>query len=106
MAQTAQLLLPRAHDHVHYEAEGGHVRKQVGAAVADEGQRDACYRQYAQNHADVLENVEHEHGGRADDDVFAEGVLGPQRMVDEPPEKHHEGDQQADRSDKAEGFSL
>jgi phosphatidylglycerol---prolipoprotein diacylglyceryl transferase len=58
--------LSTPHGDVHQQPESDHHRDHVGAAVGEQGQRDADDRQHASGHADVADGVPEKHGADAD----------------------------------------
>ena len=70
------------------------------AAVGHERQRDAGDRHDAHRHADVLEDLEHEHGQHADADERAEVVAGQLGRPPDPPDDDREQREQRRRPTK------
>ena len=90
------------HVHALDEAEHGEPHDQAGAAVGDERQRQAGDREQLHRHADVLDDLPHEHREHAGADVRAEAV--PRQVGDAPDAQQGDAEQaeQHGAADEAE----
>ena len=59
---------------VQQHADAGQHHEQARSAIGDERQRDAFGRQQRQDHADVEESLDDDHGGDAHGKVAAKGI--------------------------------
>ena len=66
-----------------HEPDADHVDEQRRAAVTDERQRDAGDRHQADHHADVLEDLKHEHRHDPDDDICTSQIGALERDHDQ-----------------------
>src|SRR5262245_2082341 len=79
-----------AHVHVEHQSDGDPAGDGGGAAVAHERQGDAGDWHDPHGHADVLEDLEHEHRQHADADEHAQAVLG--YLGRSPDARAHDGE--------------
>src|SRR3712207_9025664 len=79
------------------EAGQDEVADHRGAAVGDEGQRDAGERYRLRSPADDDERLEGEHGSQAEGQELRGVVLGEQRDLGPPVDEREEGDRKSTR---------
>ena len=75
-------------DHVQHQPDTGHIRDQIAASVAEEGQRNARDGHPPRGHAHVFKYVEQQHPHHPQNDHLAEAVGGIAGQI------HHAQDNQ------------